>query len=139
MVRVFRCPPRIRTSSRRRARRMASFLMMSSCVSRLNYHTLDLPVTELPKCRWRGEIEGDLARCNSYKLIKANGRVPLSVCMTCYCADHEPVPITRAESVVRVEPCIHLGAMVREQVCPTCQGTVRIKVFECQIHGSCSI
>jgi hypothetical protein len=34
--------------------------------------------------------------------------------------------------------CRHLGDELRRQECPTCQGTVKLKVFACAIHGECT-
>lgn len=36
-------------------------------------------------------------------------------------------------------PCIHLGAELRQQECQTCQGSTRIKVFACFVHGEATI
>lgn len=38
----------------------------------------------------------------------------------------------------RAEPCRHLGETVSEEPCPTCKGAVRVKVFECALHGKCT-
>ena len=36
--------------------------------------------------------------------------------------------------------CIHLGAQTGERPCPSCSsGGVRVKVFACAVHGSCTI
>jgi hypothetical protein len=36
-------------------------------------------------------------------------------------------------------PCIHRGAELRKQSCPTCRGTVQIKIYACAIHGECEL
>lgn len=35
--------------------------------------------------------------------------------------------------------CVHLGGLLRTQQCPTCSGTVKVKVFACTIHGECEL
>lgn len=35
--------------------------------------------------------------------------------------------------------CIHRGESTGTQECPTCSGTVKLKVFTCAIHGECTI
>jgi hypothetical protein len=35
--------------------------------------------------------------------------------------------------------CRHRGAAVREEVCPSCQGHVRLKVFACALHLECTL
>jgi hypothetical protein len=35
--------------------------------------------------------------------------------------------------------CIHLGSELRRVDCQDCQGTVRLKVFACAIHGQCTL
>jgi hypothetical protein len=39
----------------------------------------------------------------------------------------------------RSRPCVHRGQTHREEHCPTCRGTVRLKVFACARHGECTI
>jgi hypothetical protein len=39
----------------------------------------------------------------------------------------------------RIRPCVHRGEVRREQQCPTCRGSVRLKVFACALHGECTI
>lgn len=36
-------------------------------------------------------------------------------------------------------PCIQLGERLREQECPTCNGSVLLKVFTCELHGECTL
>ena len=35
--------------------------------------------------------------------------------------------------------CVHLGVVVDEIACPTCQGSVRIKVLACEFHQRCTL
>lgn len=37
------------------------------------------------------------------------------------------------------DPCRHLGSETRQQVCPTCSGSIRLKVFECRKHFEATI
>lgn len=39
----------------------------------------------------------------------------------------------------RTSVCIYHGDEIRREVCKTCQGTVKVKVFSCKIHGECTI
>jgi hypothetical protein len=50
-----------------------------------------------------------------------------------------PGPASAAAPPAPRSPCNHRGAAVREEVCPTCQGHVRLKVFACTIHTECTI
>lgn len=43
-----------------------------------------------------------------------------------------------AKCKTRKLPCARLGNEVRRQECPTCSGTVKIKVFACAVHGECT-
>src|SRR5205809_1027267 len=36
-------------------------------------------------------------------------------------------------------PCLHLGAELREEPCPSCRGLVRLKVFACALHEGCTL
>lgn len=48
-----------------------------------------------------------------------------------------PPPRAKAEAL---PACPHLGAPTGETVgCKTCSGTVRLKVFGCSVHGTCTI
>jgi hypothetical protein len=36
-------------------------------------------------------------------------------------------------------PCTHLGSPTGESVkCPSCRGTVKVKIHTCQAHGTCT-
>ena len=36
-------------------------------------------------------------------------------------------------------PCIHLGSQIDSVKCPSCRGSVTLKVFACEVHGRCTI
>lgn len=38
-----------------------------------------------------------------------------------------------------LHPCIHLGNRVGESLCETCHGQVKIKTFECVVHGTATM
>jgi hypothetical protein len=48
------------------------------------------------------------------------------------------MPPPRRCSVSR-GPCKHLGEQNGEETCATCHGNVRIKTFECGVHGRCTL
>lgn len=35
--------------------------------------------------------------------------------------------------------CIHRGEAIRSELCPSCAGSVKVKVFACAIHGECEM
>jgi hypothetical protein len=35
-------------------------------------------------------------------------------------------------------PCRHRGAVIATRECAACQGRVRLKLFRCELHGSCT-
>src|SRR5579859_1398849 len=35
--------------------------------------------------------------------------------------------------------CIHRGEELRQQDCPSCAGTVKVKIFGCSLHTECSL
>lgn len=37
------------------------------------------------------------------------------------------------------DPCAHLGDKIGTEPCESCRGTVRIKVFECALHGKATL
>ncbi len=44
-----------------------------------------------------------------------------------------------AGTLSRENPCRHLGADTGGTVpCPSCRGTVRVKLFACGVHGTCT-
>lgn len=36
-------------------------------------------------------------------------------------------------------PCTHLGEENGRIECPSCSGTVKVKTFDCAVHGSCTL
>jgi hypothetical protein len=97
---------------------------------------------ELPFCRWRGaERTPGRYACHSPKLIVGPAGVDASLCMGCYCRDHEPlsIPVVPADRVAALF-CVHLGGETGERrQCPTCAGHVEIKLRACAEHGSCTL
>jgi len=41
--------------------------------------------------------------------------------------------------VASLKLCMRIGAEVRRELCPTCDGHVQIKVFACALHGECTL
>jgi hypothetical protein len=37
------------------------------------------------------------------------------------------------------DACIHLGDKVGTHECETCQGSVKIKLYACALHGTCTL
>jgi SAM-dependent methyltransferase len=102
----------------------------------------------LPACRWRSHSQqpGKIF-CNS---LKWAGNPP-KLLDASFCAekcpkayvDHEPiaapVPATNGKPAT-LEPCVHRGIETGETVeCPTCSGTVKLKVLACEVHGKCTV
>lgn len=92
---------------------------------------LDLP------CRWRKhEVKPGLYRCDSAKLLGAKAGVPLTLCAGCNLRDHEPIePQPKRVSL----DCIHRGRELRSELCPSCRGKVKVKVFGCALHKECTL
>lgn len=89
---------------------------------------------------------------------KLHGDAPAPGCRLCELAatraDYaelwgEPPPVAappvKSKLVVKEKPaapppCPHLGKPTGDTVqCPTCSGVVHLKVFDCKIHGTCTI
>jgi len=49
-----------------------------------------------------------------------------------------PRPARRQQQIPQTR-CIHQDEELRQEVCPTCAGTTRIKVFRCAKHGECTL
>jgi hypothetical protein len=47
--------------------------------------------------------------------------------------------VTRRHGKPRTVPCVHRRAALREEPCPTCRGSIRLKVFVCTLHGQCTV
>lgn len=94
----------------------------------------------LPTCRWRGDQYGDgKYPCRCPKFVHApNNTTTAEICANqCPYVDCEaPEPVKPAP---RVDTCCHIGEELRLENCPSCCGTVRLKVFGCAIHGECTI
>lgn len=90
----------------------------------------------LMPCRWRGPMRGvDSYECGSPKLVIIGDGVTAETCAHCYCRDHADGP---AWPVAR-SACAHLGPETGGAVeCPTCAGTVRLKLMACAVHGQCT-
>jgi hypothetical protein len=92
------------------------------------------PPSELPVCKHRGEPVEDLYPCASPYFVVPNG-VSAEGCMRC------PWP-NQGESTRQVSvraPCSSLLDYTGEiQACPTCSGTVHVKLRGCQVHGRCT-
>ena len=39
----------------------------------------------------------------------------------------------------KAPPCIHLGDKTGTRECETCQGSVKIKLYACALHGTCTL
>jgi hypothetical protein len=52
---------------------------------------------------------------------------------------YEKPPKRNCQRVDRSSPCQHLGDKLGTQECQGCQGTVRIKLFACEVHGQCTL
>lgn len=48
-------------------------------------------------------------------------------------------PQDEASRELRNASCAHLGAELRREQCPTCSGSVQVKVFACAIHGEATL
>lgn len=92
---------------------------------------------ELPVCRWRGDAKSPgWYECDSSKLVVDTKGVDLAQCTKCYCRDHDPVDNEEPPAVL---PCEHFGEHLRNQVCETCCGEDKIKVFQCDVYGEATI
>lgn len=65
-------------------------------------------------------------------------RVRCKRCNTLYAPTPDPPERFHAQCSAAVLPCAHKGPEIRQQVCPTCTGSVRLKVFACAEHGECT-
>jgi FkbM family methyltransferase len=94
--------------------------------------------SQLPACRWRaGTLPGGRHRCASPKVITGPAGVSDATCARCFCPDHAPVG-----PAVPPPPCVHLGAATGDLAeCESCKHTgrrLRLKVFACAPHGTCT-
>lgn len=51
----------------------------------------------------------------------------------------EPGRVRRTCSATTTTGCVHIGPEVRQQVCNTCTGKQRIKIFGCAVHHECTL
>jgi hypothetical protein len=50
--------------------------------------------------------------------------------------DRQVVPLPASP---RRAACRHRGGGLRQEVCPSCRGHVRLKVLACALHGECTV
>jgi len=48
-------------------------------------------------------------------------------------------PAHQPPAPTAIDECQHRGAEIERRPCKTCSGTVSVKVFECSLHGACSL
>lgn len=62
-------------------------------------------------------------------------------CALCNFKRHTAIPVEQWNHVCKghVEPCLHLGRELRREECPSCSGTVKVKVFACGKFGECTM
>lgn len=90
---------------------------------------------ELPLCSLRGPEDGGLYPCASRWLYVTGDGVPAEVCQVCPYPNKQGGP----GQVNRSAACRYRGDTLRTVLCPTCAGTVKVKVFACLLHGECTI
>lgn len=74
---------------------------------------------------------------------KENEVYSTNYCRLCWLYQHSPTyrilwsdPKTQAKN----QPCFHLGLDTGETLlCPSCQGAVKVKLFNCSLHQKCSL
>ena len=98
-----------------------------------------------PICRHRSETADENGRyaCGHPGLMTAKG-VSGEDCRAChslgiYC-DREPLPHHLRRGTVRqpvVQPCKYRGAVIDAIPCPTCTGSVRVKLYQCKVFSCC--
>lgn len=73
-------------------------------------------------CAWVDVEGGEIrcVRCGRQRKPAAGGIKPIRVCEV-------------------NSQCVHLGAELRRVECPTCQGSVQVKVFACAARGECTL
>jgi hypothetical protein len=92
----------------------------------------------LAPCHSRRELPADKLRffCAHPQVVCPDQLVTSEVCRTC-ALWREPAPTTfrrfppATPPAVNTGPCFHLGTETGLRECATCQGNVRVKVFEC--------
>lgn len=89
----------------------------------------------LKPCRWRGPGRGGRFTCRSNRLIGGAAGVSAEFCNgKCPYVDHEPVA---GPALRNAGPCAYLRGETGElENCDSCAGRVRLKVFNCELHGA---
>ena len=78
-------------------------------------------------------MNGVCQRCSvTGRLISGRGLLLCRGCMKVVVSAGRPPP--RPD-----DSCKHRGGVLRLEQCPSCNGTVMVKVFSCEIHKECSI
>ena len=91
----------------------------------------------LPPCHSRHAIaeEREWYLCSHPEVFTPGRRVHFGNCIVCQYADQpapaQPVAVPVFPAVPRTALCGFLGEQVGERHCPTCRGSVRLKVFRC--------
>jgi hypothetical protein len=95
----------------------------------------------LPSCHSRRELPGEtrVFFCAHPRLRAKDNLVTAGVCRLCRLW-REPAPesfrpFVPGMVIVRRGPCAHLGEQTGERECPSCRGSVRLKVFACGHPG----
>jgi hypothetical protein len=66
-------------------------------------------------------------------------------CRVCWLYHHAPNYKALWDGAVAIAKpstraaCTHLGAEVRTELCPSCKGKIKVKVFACPLHTECTI
>lgn len=53
--------------------------------------------------------------------------------------DAQRPTVRQPEKKVNKKTCRHAGDVLRTELCKKCGGSVKIKVFACELHGECSM
>src|SRR5687767_11460447 len=90
----------------------------------------------LPYCHSRRDVDPtqDVYFCAHPRMHVQNQLVTSSICKLCSFWRQPPPDQFRdmpRGPLKRDQPCVHLGELRELRSCPTCRGSVRIKVFAC--------
>lgn len=105
---------------------------------------------ELPECFHRETTDTPgTFYCGSNRFIDTPGYVQEAQCLRLFNGEWKPCPYADVPNDPELdkppEPprdpaaCTHRGKATGTQTCPTCSGTVKVKVFACPIHQQCTI
>ncbi len=94
-------------------------------------------------CIWAGPERGATRQCKSQKMAVRGAMVKAATCAGCSLRNHPPLEPKQAKARPTAAkhplPCIHLGEPIGETVeCQSCNGTVKLKLFACAVHGKCT-